>query len=159
MTVAGFLVRAATPNPPRAGMMRASHTILTARVAAGAREWVAAIHGPTPDPLHRCQRHRLPARERIEVGRIYVGNLSFDTTDETLRRMFEEHGTVTGSTIRRDAETGRSRGFAFVEMSNPTETGAAITALDGRHLDGRRLRVTETGTDRQQATVRPDRKH
>jgi cold-inducible RNA-binding protein len=73
---------------------------------------------------------------------IYVGNLSFDTTEEGLRSLFEQHGTVESAKIITDRDTGRSRGFAFVEMD--TEGGdAAIQSLNGTNLDGRDLKVNE----------------
>lgn len=73
--------------------------------------------------------------------RIYVGNLSFSTTSEDLRQAFGEFGQVSNASVVSDRETGRSRGFAFVEM----ETGAdeAIAALNGRELSGRTLTVNE----------------
>ena len=73
--------------------------------------------------------------------RIYVGNLSFSTTSEDLRQTFGEFGQVSNASVVSDRETGRSRGFAFVEM----ETGAveAIAALNGRDLSGRTLTVNE----------------
>lgn len=75
--------------------------------------------------------------------KLYVGNLSFDTTTQDLETMFAESGTVTSASIIEDRETGRSRGFAFVEMSNPEEAKAAITALDGKEVGGRNLKVNE----------------
>ena len=73
---------------------------------------------------------------------IYVGNLSFDTTEEGLRSLFGQHGTVDSAKIITDRDTGRSRGFGFVEMD--TEGGdAAIGALNGTNLDGRDLKVNE----------------
>jgi RNA recognition motif-containing protein len=73
---------------------------------------------------------------------LYVGNLSFDTSEEGLRGQFEEYGTVTSAKIITDRETGRSRGFGFVEMD--TEGGeAAIQALNGKNIDGRDLKVNE----------------
>ena len=76
--------------------------------------------------------------------RIYVGNLSFDTTEETLRSAFEQGGrTVTDVHVMLDRDTGRPRGFGFVEMGSPEEMFAAIEAMDGQTLDGRALRVNE----------------
>jgi len=74
--------------------------------------------------------------------RIYVGNLAFGTTDDELRRVFEEHGTVQSAQVITDRETGRSRGFGFVEMDDE-EADAAIEALNGTDLGGRALRVNE----------------
>lgn len=76
--------------------------------------------------------------------RLYVGNLSWDTTEDTLRATFGADGrTVTDAHIVSDRETGRPRGFAFVELSNDQEAQAAIEALDGSELDGRNIRVNE----------------
>ena len=76
-------------------------------------------------------------------SKLYVGNLSFDTTTQDLETMFAESGTVTSTSIIEDRETGRSRGFAFVEMSSAAEAKAAITALDGKEVAGRNLKVNE----------------
>lgn len=73
---------------------------------------------------------------------LYVGNLSFDTTEEGLRGHFEQFGTVNSARIITDRETGRSRGFGFVEM-DAEAANAAIQALDGADLDGRTLKVNE----------------
>ncbi len=75
--------------------------------------------------------------------RLYVGNLSYDTTDESLNAAFAEAGEVVSATVVTDRETGRSRGFGFVEMATPEAGKAAIEALDGTELDGRDLRVEE----------------
>jgi RNA recognition motif-containing protein len=76
-------------------------------------------------------------------SKIYIGNLSFQTSKETLQEVFEKHGTVQSVSIITDRETGRPRGFAFVEMSSDSEAQAAIRALDGTSLDGRPLKVNE----------------
>ena len=76
--------------------------------------------------------------------RLYVGNLSWDTTEETLRGAFEADGRgVDEVHIMMDRDTGRPRGFGFVEMANEQDAQAAIGALDGTALDGRDLRVNE----------------
>ncbi|MBN2308750.1 MAG: RNA-binding protein [Candidatus Hydrogenedentes bacterium] len=75
--------------------------------------------------------------------RIYVGNLSYDTTDQGLQEVFEEFGAVESAQVVIDRMTNRSRGFGFVEMLNDTEAQAAIAGLDGRELDGRPLKVNE----------------
>ncbi len=75
--------------------------------------------------------------------RIYIGNLSFDTTEENLETAFSAHGTVRSVSIVQDRETGRSRGFGFVEMDDDDEASAAFTALNGTELDGRTLTVNE----------------
>jgi len=74
---------------------------------------------------------------------IYVGNLSYDTTEATLREAFAAHGTVHMARIVTDRDTGRSRGFGFVEMADPQEAAAAIGALNGAELDGMVLTVNE----------------
>jgi RNA recognition motif-containing protein len=74
--------------------------------------------------------------------RLYVGNLPFSTTEEELRTLFEQHGNVESSSVITDRETGRSRGFGFVEMEGDGAE-AAIRALDGTDMAGRSLRVNE----------------
>ena len=75
--------------------------------------------------------------------KLYVGNLSFDTSSEQLQTIFSEAGTVQSASVVEDRETGRSRGFGFVEMSTKEEAQAAINALDGKDVDGRNLKVNE----------------
>jgi RNA recognition motif-containing protein len=78
------------------------------------------------------------------MSKLYVGNLSFQTTEETLKRLFEEDGrAVSKVSIITDRDTNQSRGFAFVEMGSPADADAAISALDGREVDGRSIRVNE----------------
>ena len=76
-------------------------------------------------------------------ARLYVGNLSYSTTDESLRAAFSAHGEVVSANVMVDRETGRSRGFGFVELSSDTEARAAIEAMNGSMLDGRALTVNE----------------
>ena len=76
-------------------------------------------------------------------NRLYVGNLSFNATAETVRECFASCGAVTDVHIVTDRETGRSRGFAFVTMGSEGDAKAAIAALDGKDLDGRSLKVNE----------------
>ena len=73
---------------------------------------------------------------------IYVGNLSYDSTEQSLRDLFEQHGAVHSVKLIEDRETGRSRGFGFVEMDSDG-ANAAIQALNGQELDGRALKVNE----------------
>ena len=75
--------------------------------------------------------------------KLYVGNLSFDTSTQDLEKMFGEIGTVESTNIIEDRETGRSRGFGFVEMSTKEEGQNAISQLDGKEVDGRSLKVNE----------------
>ncbi|OFW58560.1 MAG: RNA-binding protein [Actinobacteria bacterium RBG_19FT_COMBO_54_7] len=74
---------------------------------------------------------------------IYVGNLSYETTDETLRSIFEPYGEVNAVNVIIDRNTGRSRGFGFVEMQKDEEAKAAISELDNKEFEGRQLRVNE----------------
>lgn len=75
--------------------------------------------------------------------KIYVGNLPFSSTEEDLRAVFERHGTVESVNVITDRETGRPRGFAFVEMGDASAADDAIRALDGSDLGGRSIRVNE----------------
>jgi cold-inducible RNA-binding protein len=78
------------------------------------------------------------------VGKkLYVGNLPFSTTEEELKGLFEQHGPVDRVNVITDRETGRPRGFAFVEMQDEGGAESAMRALDGKDLDGRSLRVNE----------------
>ena len=81
---------------------------------------------------------------------IFVGNLDFNASEEGVRSLFERYGQVNSARIMTDRETGRSRGFAFVEMENEGEADQAISALNGYTLDGRALNVNE-------ARPKPDR--
>jgi RNA recognition motif-containing protein len=75
--------------------------------------------------------------------RLYVGNLKYTVTSAHLQEMFEQFGAVSSAQVLSDRETGRSRGFGFVEMLNDVEAEAAIESLDGQDHDGRRLTVNE----------------
>ncbi len=75
--------------------------------------------------------------------KIYVGNLPFSTTESELRSLFERHGAVASVNVIMDRETGRPRGFAFVEMDDANNAATAIRALDGSQLEGRSIRVNE----------------
>ncbi|MBY0528068.1 MAG: RNA-binding protein [Gemmataceae bacterium] len=78
------------------------------------------------------------------MGRkLYVGNLTFGVTDSELTKMFEPHGTVESAQIIMDRDTGKSKGFGFVEMKTDQEAQTAITALNGRDAGGRALTVNE----------------
>ena len=74
---------------------------------------------------------------------IFVGNLDFAATDSSVRAIFERYGTVDRVNLVKDRDTGRSRGFAFVEMSNTQEADQAIAGLNGADLEGRALNVNE----------------
>jgi len=75
--------------------------------------------------------------------KLYVGNLSFETTENDLQDLFEQHGKVSEVALMMDRTTGRSRGFAFVTMGDATEGNAAINALNGKDVQGRALTVNE----------------
>jgi RNA recognition motif-containing protein len=77
------------------------------------------------------------------VKNIFVGNLNFRATEESLRALFERYGVVNSARIMTDRDTGRSRGFGFVEMANDSEADQAITALNGYNMEGRALNVNE----------------
>jgi RNA recognition motif-containing protein len=78
----------------------------------------------------------------ISMTKIYVGNLPFSATEDAVRSLFSAHGAVTSVALPTDRETGRPRGFGFVEMANH-EAAAAIAALNGQSMDGRALRINE----------------
>lgn len=82
--------------------------------------------------------------------KLFVGNLNYRTTDETLHEAFSAIGTVQSATVITDRESGRSRGFGFVEMASESEAEAAIQQLDNTELDGRTIRVAP-------ANPRPER--
>jgi RNA recognition motif-containing protein len=75
--------------------------------------------------------------------KLYVGNLSYGVTDGTLAQLFEPHGTVVSAQVIMDRDTGRSKGFGFVEMGSDQEAQAAIQALNGQEIEGRTLTVNE----------------
>ena len=74
---------------------------------------------------------------------IYAGNLAYSVTDHSLQETFEEFGTVDSARVIQDRDTGRSKGFGFVEMPNADEASAAIEALNGKDIDGRAITVNE----------------
>jgi RNA recognition motif-containing protein len=97
---------------------------------------------PEGEPA-RSASHRSRRGEDTRLGKkLYVGNLPYSTGDAELREMFEQHGTVESAQVINDRETGRSRGFGFVEMDQ-AGAEAAIKALDGQDIGGRSLRVNE----------------
>jgi RNA recognition motif-containing protein len=75
--------------------------------------------------------------------KLYVGNLSYNTSDSDLRSMFEEYGSVESAQVIMDRDSGRSKGFGFVEMTDNQEAQAAIDGLNGKEVDGRALTVNE----------------
>jgi len=81
--------------------------------------------------------------EALVAKKLYVGNLSYDTSDSKLQEMFEEYGAVQSAQVIMDRDTGRSKGFGFVEMSSDQEAQAAINGLNGKEAGGRSLTVNE----------------
>ena len=79
----------------------------------------------------------------IVAKKLYVGNLSYGVTDSDLQKLFEPHGSVQSAQVIMDRDSGRSKGFGFVEMDNGDEAQAAIDALNGQQIDGRALTVNE----------------
>ncbi len=75
--------------------------------------------------------------------KLYVGNLPYSVSDSDLQQMFEAHGTVQSAQVIMDRDTGRSKGFGFVEMGSDAEAQAAINAMNGNEIDGRALTVNE----------------
>ena len=97
-----------------------------------------------PDPSAGSARPEWTRGKEFQLSKkLYVGNLAFSTTEDELRTVFEEHGTVGSVNVITDRETGRSRGFGFVEMDDASAADAAMRALDGVDLGGRNLRVNE----------------
>jgi cold-inducible RNA-binding protein len=76
-------------------------------------------------------------------SKLYIGNLSFNTTEDALRNAFGPHGDITDVYVAMDRETGRPRGFAFITYSKAEEAQTAIAKMDGTDLDGRSLKVSE----------------
>lgn len=92
------------------------------------------------------RRAKLGARGRVLTGmgkKLYVGNLSWHTTDEGLRQAFERFGSVTDARVVTDRETGRSRGFGFVTFAQDDDAASAVSGMDGAQLDGRPIKVSE----------------
>jgi RNA recognition motif-containing protein len=96
-----------------------------------------AVSAPSHAPVKHSQGQW---QKRMKL---YVGNLSFNTSESALRALFEPHGTVTSASLVMDRDTGRPRGFGFVEMSDDTQARAAMNALNGQNVDGRDLTVNE----------------
>jgi RNA recognition motif-containing protein len=105
----------------------------------------------SPGRIRSCQTLRIAGaagKGSCEiVKKIYVGNLPFSATDDTLSQLFGEHGTVHSVALINDRETGRPRGFGFVEMDD-NEAMAAISALNGFEMEGRNLRIKEAEDSR-----------
>jgi len=107
-------------------------------IEIGAPKVTGAPH--LPELKHRSRSAR--ALDGCSM-KMYVGNLSFSTTESQLKALFEPHGAVSSASLVMDRETGRPRGFGFVEMNNDAEAKAAMAALSGKNVDGRDLTVNE----------------
>jgi len=110
----------------------------------------------SPTPAHRAES---PIQRRIKTmsNRLFVGNLSFQITDNDLMQAFKPYGTVKEVKLMTDRDTGRSRGFAFIEMMSATDAQRAIEALHGASLDGRPLRVSAAEERRSDFSGPPSR--
>ena len=82
-------------------------------------------------------------KESILGKKLYVGNLSFNTSESRLRELFQSYGTVASAKIITDRDSGNSKGFGFVEMGSDSEAQAAISGTNGTDLDGRQIKVNE----------------
>lgn len=76
-------------------------------------------------------------------NKLYIGNLAFSATEASITELFSQHGTVDSCQLITDRETGRSKGFGFVQMSTDSEAQKAISSLDGSEVDGRQIKVNE----------------
>src|SRR5689334_19663484 len=99
----------------------------------------------SPKPIRFAASFLFPKGERyISMStKLYVGNLAFQTTSQELQQLFGQAGTVQSASVVEDRDTGRSRGFAFVEMSSEEEATSAINQFNGKDLGGRALKVNE----------------
>jgi RNA recognition motif-containing protein len=103
-------------------------------------EEIAARNGPSSAGI---EKHKQDRAGSMQMKKLYVGNLPFSTTEDDLRELFSAHGEVTSASIVMDRETGRSRGFGFVEMASDADATNAINAMNGQQLGGRALQVNE----------------
>jgi RNA recognition motif-containing protein len=95
------------------------------------------------DNLLRLEQPAFKQHGHYTLKNIFVGNLDFGATEESIRSLFEPHGAVERVKLVTDRDTGRSRGFAFVEMTDSSEADRAIEALNGEEVGGRALNVNE----------------
>ncbi len=84
-------------------------------------------------------------------SKLYVGNLSFDTTDQVLEQAFSEHGEIASAVVVKDRHTDRSRGFGFVEFTQETDAQTAKEAMNGKELGGRALKVDEANPPKERS--------
>ena len=98
---------------------------------------------PKPNPIRSFFYSQNGERYIFMSTKLYVGNLAFQTTSQDLQELFSQAGTVQSASVMEDRETGRSRGFAFVEMSSQDEATSAIEQFNGKEVGGRTLKVNE----------------
>jgi len=115
---------------------------LTLGIGANAAAAVQSNESRRPVGGQACLSHSLP-KAVLMAKKLYVGNLSYDTNDGALQEMFAAYGSVQSAQIVMDRDTGRSKGFGFVEMSSDQEAQAAVSGLNGKDLNGRSLTVNE----------------
>jgi len=118
--------------------------IVDSELAVNGTSWFRS-DSPTHSRATAAPRSRWSgaAKERELSKKLYVGNLPFSVTESDLRSLFQSHGAVESVNVIMDRETGRARGFAFVEMQEASDAANAIRALDGTDMGGRSLRVNE----------------
>jgi cold-inducible RNA-binding protein len=104
---------------------------------------LAIFRNSVPACQRKVSSHFDSSMQRQGVKNIFVGNLSFNTSEDELRQLFEPYGQVDRVSILTDRETGRSRGFGFVEMSSDEEGEKAIASLNGSQVGGRTLNINE----------------
>jgi cold-inducible RNA-binding protein len=109
----------------------------------------------TPDLFHARSIAGVIVRRKME-SKLYVGNLSYSTTEDDLRNLFFQAGTVASVALIKDRDSGRSKGFAFVEMSNQAEAQKAISMFNGHNMGDRELRVS-LARPREERSGFPDR--
>jgi RNA recognition motif-containing protein len=97
---------------------------------------------PEPPARHAARRRHSVLSLEIFMTKLYVGNLPFSATEDAVRNLFTPHGTVEKVSLISDRDTGRPRGFGFVEMSN-SDASRAMQALNGKDFDGRALKINE----------------
>jgi len=118
---------------------------------------------PSEDPetprFLTCSLANMFAEKKKEImeKKLYVGNLAYGTTESTLEEAFGRFGNVVRATVIMDRETGRSKGFGFVEMADESAAAAAVAQLNGTQLDGRAIKVAEAQA-RQDRDSRPARR-
>jgi len=124
----------------RAGLLRNSEAALFGRI----RTWsFDRYRFAEANPIRSFFFHSRKGKGKSMSTKLYVGNLAFQTTSQELQELFAQAGTVESANVVEDRDTGRSRGFAFVEMSTKEEAASAIEQLNGKEVGGRALKVNE----------------